>query len=93
MIDGMISPQAIQVAMERAAQLPPDNRARKPLDLTSIHHGGFNQFHVSIDPRDTIAIRFERRRLSWQVTDLKLVHDLNRAFARPDDAAMIPNPE
>jgi hypothetical protein len=91
MVDGMVSPQAIQVAMERAAQLPPDTGVRKTFDLGSIRRDGFNQFHVSLDPADTIAIRFERRGLGWKVTDLKLPYDLNAAFGRSPGA--IENPE
>ncbi|MBX3564332.1 MAG: DUF2939 domain-containing protein [Sphingomonas sp.] len=82
MVDGMISPQAIQVAMERAAQLPPDAGVRKSFDFSSIHRDGFNQFHVSLDPAVTIAIRFERRGFGWQVIDVKLPYDLNAAFGR-----------
>jgi hypothetical protein len=93
MVDGMISPQAIQVAMERATQLPPDNGVRKPFAFASIHRDGFNQFHVSIDAGDTIAIRFERRGLSWQVTDLKLPYDLNAAFGRTRKPDFIENSE
>lgn len=93
MVDGMISPQAIQVAMERAAQSPPDNGIRKLFAFASVHRDGFNQFHVSLDPGDTITIRFERRGLSWQVTDLKLPYNLNRAFGRSTDTAITSGPE
>lgn len=93
MVDGMISPQAIQLAMERAAQLPPDTGVRKSFDLGSIHRDGFNQFHVSLDPADTIAIRFERRGFGWQVTDLKLPYDLNAAFGRGQQPGVVENPE
>jgi hypothetical protein len=93
MVDGMISPQAIEVAMEKAARMPPDSGVKKSFALASIHRDGFNQFHVSIDPADTIAIRFERRGLGWQVTDLKLPYDLNAAFARQPGSASIENPE
>jgi hypothetical protein len=36
MVDGMISPQAIEVAMEKAARMPPDSGVKKSFALASI---------------------------------------------------------
>ncbi|MCW4463104.1 DUF2939 domain-containing protein [Sphingomonas sp. BT-65] len=93
MVDGLVSPQAIRLGMERVAQQTERNEPEGSIGLQPIRRDGFNQFHLPLDPDDTIAVRFERRGLSWQVTDVKLPYDLHRAFARPTDTAMIPHPE
>lgn len=93
MIDAMISPQAIRLAMDKAAQMPPDSGVKKSFNLASIHRDSFNQFHASLDPADTMAIRFERKRLGWQVTDLKLPYDLKAAFAHTPTVSQIERPE
>lgn len=83
MVDSMITPQAVSLAMERSANLPPESGMTRPFDRSSVHRESFDRFKVSIDPADTLALRFERRGLSWQLVDVKLPYDLQRAFARP----------